>query len=276
MGATARMQYCDLRVNHSFSDFEDQAGRIGVLYGNEVCSESARHGAAKQSLQLCVCGLEIFRNELTSSRSLRAAALMSIPDANRLSGSPVLRSPEQEIALLAVICTQPVRLVAGGDRIPGKTGRSRRLVRDYRRRQLAESSCCRAIRTALFRLVQSGPRNCSTVMPDLTAKRGSWAARLCRVGQTRNRHGLTSRRSANLTVIDLGRELCELSAGEWLAGRNISFDMVSLIAAGGSPPRLGRMGSGSTLLSSEEIEASERVRAMGKLAIYTHKPWSSM
>ena len=105
MGATARMQYCDLRVNHSFSDFEDQAGRIGVLYGNEVCSESARHGAAKQSLQLCVCGLEIFRNELTSSRSLRAAALMSIPDANRLSGSPVLRSPEQEIALSAVICT---------------------------------------------------------------------------------------------------------------------------------------------------------------------------
>ena len=112
MGATARMQYRDLRVNHSFSDFEDQAGRIGVLYGNEVCSESARRGAAKQSLQLCVCGLEIFRNELTSSRSLRAAALMSIPDANRLSGSPVLRSPEQEIALLAVICTQPVRLVA--------------------------------------------------------------------------------------------------------------------------------------------------------------------
>jgi hypothetical protein len=108
-------------------------------------------------------------------------------------------------------------------------------------------------------------------MPDLTAERGSWAARLCRVGQTRNRHGLTSRRSANLTVIDLGRELCELSAGEWLAGRNISFDMVSLIAAGGSPPRLGRMGSGSTLLSSEEIEASERVRAMGKLAIYTPK-----
>jgi hypothetical protein len=72
-----------------------------------------------------------------------------------------------------------------------------------------------------------------------------------------------------LTVIDLGRELCELSAGEWLAGRNLSFDMVSLIAAAGSPPRLGQMGSGSTLLSSEEIEASERVRAMGKLAIYT-------
>src|SRR5262249_37072141 len=36
----------------------------------------------------------------------RAAALMSISDANRLSDSPVLRSPERsEIALSAVICT---------------------------------------------------------------------------------------------------------------------------------------------------------------------------
>jgi hypothetical protein len=60
MGATARMQYRDLRVNHSFSDFEDSAARIGVLYGNVVCSESACHGAAKQSLQLCVCGWKSF------------------------------------------------------------------------------------------------------------------------------------------------------------------------------------------------------------------------
>ncbi len=74
-----------------------------------------------------------------------------------------------------------------------------------------------------------------------------------------------------LTVIDLGHELRELSAGEWLAGCNISFDRVSLIAAGGFSTRLGRMGSESTLLSNEEIEASERVRAMGKLAIYTPK-----
>jgi len=74
-----------------------------------------------------------------------------------------------------------------------------------------------------------------------------------------------------LTVIDLGHELRELSAGEWLAGCNISFDRASLIAAGGFSARLGRMGSGSTLLSNEEIEASERVRAMGKLAIYTPK-----
>ena len=74
-----------------------------------------------------------------------------------------------------------------------------------------------------------------------------------------------------LTVIDLGRELRELSTGEWLAGCNISFDRLSLIAAGGFSTRLGLMGSGSTLLSNEAIEASERVRAMGKLAIYTPK-----
>jgi len=74
-----------------------------------------------------------------------------------------------------------------------------------------------------------------------------------------------------LTVIDLGRELRELSAEEWLAGCNISFDRVNLIAAGGFSTRLGRMGSGSRLLSNEGIEASERVRAMGKLAIYTPK-----
>jgi hypothetical protein len=74
-----------------------------------------------------------------------------------------------------------------------------------------------------------------------------------------------------LTVIDLGRELRELYAEEWLAGCNISFDRVNLTAAGGFSTRLGRLGSGSGLLSNEEIEAGERVRAMGKLAIYTPK-----
>ena len=62
-----------------------------------------------------------------------------------------------------------------------------------------------------------------------------------------------------------------MSAGEWLAGCNISFDRASLIAAGGFSTRLGRIGSGSTLLSNDEMEASERVTAMGKLAIYAPK-----
>ena len=113
-------------------------------------------------------------------------------------------------------------------------------------------------------------------MPHLTAERGSWAGPIVPRWTDEKPAWIDEPSLSYLTVIDLGGELCELSAGEWLAGCNISFDLVSLIAAGGSPPRLGGMGSGSTLLSSEEIEASERVRAMGKLAIYTHKPWSSM
>jgi hypothetical protein len=193
MGATARMQYRDLRVNHSFSDFVDPAGHIGVLYGNEVCSESARHGAAKQSLQLCVCGWKFFRNELTSSRSLRAAALMSIPDANRLSGSPVLRSREQEIALSAVICTHnrydlllAIEPLVKQD-VPADLfeiivvdnsldqGGAARFGQRYSglsnlTYHLAAPSPSSMTTHAL---PLPRPKNCSTLMPHLTAERGS-------------------------------------------------------------------------------------------------------
>jgi glucosyl-dolichyl phosphate glucuronosyltransferase len=74
-----------------------------------------------------------------------------------------------------------------------------------------------------------------------------------------------------LSVVDLGRELRELPAGEWLAGCNISFDRATLIAAGGFSASLGRIGSGATLLSNDELEVSDRIRTMGKLAIYAPK-----
>jgi glycosyltransferase involved in cell wall biosynthesis len=46
------------------------------------------------------------------------------------------------------------------------------------------------------RACPSWAKNCSTLMPHSTAERGSWAGRLVvHVGQTRNRHGLTSHRS---------------------------------------------------------------------------------
>jgi hypothetical protein len=95
MGATARMQYHELRVNHRFSDFEDPAERSGVLYGNEVRSESAQAGeslrerGATLSAEAAVryvaprrrrtksasprLRLEILRNELTSSRSRKSS-----------------------------------------------------------------------------------------------------------------------------------------------------------------------------------------------------------
>src|SRR5580704_17117456 len=71
-----------------------------------------------------------------------------------------------------------------------------------------------------------------------------------------------------LSLVDLGRERRELTAAEWLAGCNISFDKQSLLAAGGFATNLGRIGNGSALLSNEELEISDRIRALGKLAIY--------
>jgi GT2 family glycosyltransferase len=72
-----------------------------------------------------------------------------------------------------------------------------------------------------------------------------------------------------LSLVDLGAERRELSAAEWLAGCNISFDKAALVAAGGFTTGLGRIGAGAVLLSNEEIEASDRIRAQGRLAIYT-------
>jgi len=47
MGTTARMQYRELRVNHTFSDFEQPAEHIGVLSGNEVRSKSDQTGESR-------------------------------------------------------------------------------------------------------------------------------------------------------------------------------------------------------------------------------------
>jgi cellulose synthase/poly-beta-1,6-N-acetylglucosamine synthase-like glycosyltransferase len=76
---------------------------------------------------------------------------MSTSDANHLSGSPVLRSPEQEIALSAVICTynrydllpEAIESLVKQD-VPADLFEI--IVVD----KLAGSSWCRAIRTALF------------------------------------------------------------------------------------------------------------------------------
>jgi GT2 family glycosyltransferase len=71
-----------------------------------------------------------------------------------------------------------------------------------------------------------------------------------------------------LSVLDLGPNLRELSAGEWLLGCNISFDTAALISAGGFASALGRIGPEATLLSNDDIEACERIRKTGKIAAY--------
>jgi GT2 family glycosyltransferase len=72
-----------------------------------------------------------------------------------------------------------------------------------------------------------------------------------------------------LSLIDLGDERRELTAGEWLLGCNLSFGRDALIAAGGFATNLGRIGPPTNLLSNEEIELCARIRQAGKSAIYS-------
>jgi GT2 family glycosyltransferase/glycosyltransferase involved in cell wall biosynthesis len=236
---------------------------------------------------------------------------MSTSDANSSLGSPVSRSPERgEIALSAIICTYnrydllpeaidslvkqdiPPGLleIIVVDNSPDQTGAAR-----FGKRYAGLSN--------LTYIVEPKPglsnaRNIGTAaalgrivafIDDDARARQSWAKELLNAHAAFDgRAGVvggpivprwTDEKPAwlgkpllgYLSLVDLGHELRELSAGEWLAGCNISFDREALIAAGGFSTRLGRTGSGSTLLSNEEVEVSERMRAMGKLAIYAPK-----
>ena len=236
---------------------------------------------------------------------------MSTSDANRFSGSPVLPSPERsEIALSAVICTYnrydllPAAIeslvkqdlpadsfeIIVVDNSPDQAGAARfgqRYAGLSNLNYLAEpkpglsNARNKGAAAALGRIVafiDDDARACPSWAKELLHAHAVFDGRAGIVGGPIVPRWTDEKPAwigepllSYLTVIDLGHELRELSAGEWLAGCNISYDRVSLIAAGGFSTRLGRMGSGSTLLSNEEIEASERVRAMGKLAIYTPK-----
>jgi GT2 family glycosyltransferase len=71
-----------------------------------------------------------------------------------------------------------------------------------------------------------------------------------------------------LTVIDWGGRLRELPQHQWLAGCNIAFDKQALTAVGGFSPALGRTGAGLSLLSEDETDVMERMRATGRLSMY--------
>ncbi len=236
---------------------------------------------------------------------------MSTSDANSLSDSPVLGSAERDgIALSAVICTynrydllpEAIELlveqdVPAGlfeiivvDNSPDRAGAERfgqryaglsnltYLVEPKPGLSNARNKGTAAALGRIVAFIDDDARACPSWVKELLHAHAAFDGRAGIVGGPIVPRWTDEKPAwigepllSYLTVIDLGQELRELSAGEWLAGCNISFDRVSLIAAGGFSTRLGRMGSGSTLLSNEEIEASERVRAMGKLAIYTPK-----
>jgi glycosyltransferase involved in cell wall biosynthesis len=66
-----------------------------------------------------------------------------------------------------------------------------------------------------------------------------------------------------LSLVDRGDEARVLGAGEWVAGTNVACRTARLRAAGGFAPALGRAGSGAVLLSNDETELEERIKAAG-------------
>jgi glucosyl-dolichyl phosphate glucuronosyltransferase len=71
-----------------------------------------------------------------------------------------------------------------------------------------------------------------------------------------------------LSIIDWGGDVRELKATEWLAGCNVAFRKSVLISVGGFSRALGRIGSGLSLLSNDEIEVMEKIHAAGRVSIY--------
>src|SRR3954452_2903372 len=236
---------------------------------------------------------------------------MSTSDANSFSGSPALRSAEEgEIALSAVICTynrydllpEAIESLAGQDvpaglleiivvdNSPDQAGAARfgqRYAGLSNLTYLVEPkpglSNARNIGTAaalgrIVAFIDDDARACRSWAKELLHAHTAFDGRAGIVGGPIVPRWADEKPAwigkpllAYLSLVDLGHELRELSTGEWLAGCNISFDRASLISAGGFSTRLGRIGSGSTLLSNDEVEASERVRALGKVAIYAPK-----
>ena len=236
---------------------------------------------------------------------------MSTSDANSFLGSPVSRSPERgEIALSAIICTYnrygllpeaidllvkqdiPAGLleIIVVDNSPDQAGAARfgqryaglsnltYLVEPKPGLSNARNVGTAAARGRIIAFIDDDARACPSWAKELLHAHAGFDGRAGIVGGpivprwTDEKPAWMGKPLLGyLSLVDLGHELRELSAGEWLAGCNISFDRASLIAAGGFSMRLGRTGSGSTLLSNEEMEVSERVRAMGKLTIYAPK-----
>jgi glycosyltransferase involved in cell wall biosynthesis len=79
---------------------------------------------------------------------------------------------------------------------------------------------------------------------------------------------LSKKLEGYVSVVNWGGKLREAAAHEWFAGTNISFRVADLEAAGGFSTHLGRKGSGGSLLSNEESEVVDALRASGKITVY--------
>lgn len=72
----------------------------------------------------------------------------------------------------------------------------------------------------------------------------------------------------SLSVVNWGGERRVAAPGEWFAGTNISFRTAQILENGGFATNLGRIGSGASLLSNEEVHLVEQIRAGGGKLIY--------
>jgi GT2 family glycosyltransferase len=82
---------------------------------------------------------------------------------------------------------------------------------------------------------------------------------------------LTDRLLGPLTVVDHGDARRLVGKGEWVAGANIAFRTRAIREQGGFAVSLGRVGSGAALLSNEETDLTDRIKAAGGLVAYDPK-----
>lgn len=73
---------------------------------------------------------------------------------------------------------------------------------------------------------------------------------------------------ASLSVINWGGERRIAAPNEWFAGTNISFRTRQILDHGCFATNLGRIGSGASLLSNEEVHLVERIRGAGGKLVY--------
>ena len=78
---------------------------------------------------------------------------------------------------------------------------------------------------------------------------------------------LTDKLLRYLSIVQWGGETRELQAGEWLVGCNIAFRRAMLDKVGRFSETLGRSGA-ATLLSNEETQVVDLIRAGGGLIVY--------
>lgn len=71
-----------------------------------------------------------------------------------------------------------------------------------------------------------------------------------------------------LSVVDWGGKTREALESEWFAGANIAFDRRLIKGWGGFNTKLGRIGSGNSLLSNEETELLDKIKVSDYKAVY--------